>query len=73
MNTTCTEVNLDELLGPSLTEAQARVIYRYGEETVVLGFMLMARKLAALNPNMESGGIRGHIIGFLFSWAGHLS
>jgi transposase len=51
MNATCTEVNLDELLGPSLTETQARTIYRYGEETVVMGFMIMARKLGALSPS----------------------
>ncbi len=51
MSTTCTEVNLDDVLGPSLTEDQARTIYSYGEETVVMGFMIMARKLAALNPS----------------------
>jgi transposase len=44
-------VNLEELLGPSLTESQARTVYRHGEETVVLGFMVMARKLAALSPS----------------------
>ena len=51
MNATCTEVNFEELLGPSLTETQARTIYRYGEETVVMGFMIMARKLGALSPS----------------------
>ena len=51
MSTTCTEAGLDELLGPSLTEDQAREIYREGEEAVVLGFLIMARKLAALSPS----------------------
>ena len=54
MSTTCTEAGLDELLGPSLTEEQARELYRRGEEAVVLGFLIMARKLAALSPNKPS-------------------
>ena len=51
MNTLCTEAGLEEVLGPSLTEEQARGIYRRGEESVVLGFLIMAGKLAALSPN----------------------
>ena len=39
---------------PSLTEEQARRIYRRGEEAVVLGFLIMARKLAALSANKPS-------------------
>ena len=54
MSTTCTDVNLDEVLGPSLTEEQARRIYRHGEEAVVMGFLFMASKLAALSPNKPS-------------------
>ena len=50
MSTTCTEAGLDEFLGPSLTEEQAKELYRRGEEAVVLGFLIMARKLAALSP-----------------------
>jgi transposase len=54
MSTTCTAASLEELLGPSLTDEQARQIYRRGEEAVVLGFLIMARKLAALSPNKPS-------------------
>ena len=54
MSTTCTDVNLDEVLGPSLTEEQARRIYRHGEEAVVMGFLIMASKLAALSPSKPS-------------------
>jgi transposase len=43
-------MDLDEVLGPSLTEEQAREIYEQGVEMVVLALMMMARKLAALNP-----------------------
>jgi hypothetical protein len=40
---------LDDVLGPSLTEEQARMIYRQGEEAVVMAMMKMAAKLAALS------------------------
>jgi transposase len=40
---------LDEVLGPSLTEKQARMIYRQGEEAVVMAMMKMAAKLAVLS------------------------
>jgi transposase len=43
-------MNLDEVLGPSLTEEQAREIYHQGVEAVVLALLAMARKLAALSP-----------------------
>jgi transposase len=49
MSTTCTPLNLDEVLGPSLTEEQAREIYREGEEAVVMALMKMAAKLATLS------------------------
>jgi transposase len=39
-----------EILGASLTEEQAREIYRQGEESVVFALLTMARKLAALQP-----------------------
>jgi len=59
------EADLDELLGPSLTEEQARTIYRRGEEAVVLAFLIMARKLAALSankppPTAPSGMVPGY-------------
>ena len=41
-------MNLDEVLGSSLTEEQAREIYRQGEEAVVMALMTMAGKLGAL-------------------------
>jgi transposase len=50
MSTTCTDVDLDKVLGPSLTEEQAREIYSRGIEAVVLALLTMARKLGALNP-----------------------
>jgi transposase len=50
MSTASTTVNLDQVLGPSLTEEQAREIYRQGEEAVVMALMKMASRLAALNP-----------------------
>ena len=40
---------MDEVLGPSLTEEQAREIYRQGEEAVVMAMMKMAAKIAALS------------------------
>jgi len=43
-------MDLDEVLGPSLTEEQARESYDQGVETVVLALLSMARRLAALNP-----------------------
>jgi transposase len=43
-------MDLDKVLGPSLTEEQAREIYYQGVEAVVLALLSMARKLAALNP-----------------------
>lgn len=49
MSTICTDANLDEVLGPSLTEEQAREIYRQGEEAVVMAMMKMAAKIAALS------------------------
>lgn len=39
---------MEEVLGPSLTEEQAREIYRQGEEAVVMALMKMAAKMAAL-------------------------
>jgi transposase len=39
-----------EILGASLTEEQARDIYRQGEEAVVFALLTLARKLAALHP-----------------------
>ena len=41
---------LTEMIGPSLTEEQAREIFRQGEEAVVLALLTLARKLAALAP-----------------------
>lgn len=43
-------MDLDEVLGPSLTEEQAREIYDQGAETVVLALLIMARRLGALSP-----------------------
>jgi len=40
-------VILDEVLGPSLTEDQAREIYRQGEEAVVVALIKLATQLAA--------------------------
>jgi transposase len=51
MSAACpTTIDLDEVLGPSLTEEQAREIYEQGAETVVLALLMMAQRLAALNP-----------------------
>ena len=41
---------LTEILGASLTEEQAREIFRQGEEAVVFSLLTLARKLAALQP-----------------------
>ena len=41
------DVSLDEVLGPSLTEDQAREIYRLGEEAVVMALIKLATQLAA--------------------------
>lgn len=50
MSTTCTIGNVEDALGPSLTEEQARQIYHQGEETVVMALLKMASRLAALSP-----------------------
>jgi len=50
MTTTCTAAKFDEVLGPSLTEEQAREIYYQGIEAVVLALLTMARKMAKLSP-----------------------
>jgi transposase len=49
MDTTLARSKPTTVLGPALTEEQARKIYRQGEEAVVLALMTMARKLAALS------------------------
>jgi len=54
MNATCTIGNVEDVLGPSLTEEQAREIYRQGEETVVKALLNMASRLAALSPAKPS-------------------
>jgi len=41
---------LTEMLGASLTEEQAREIFRQGEETVVFALLTLARKLGELQP-----------------------
>jgi transposase len=41
---------LTEVVGPSLTEEQAREIFQQGEEAVVFSLLTLARKLAALQP-----------------------
>ena len=50
MSTTCTIGNVEDAIGPSLTEEQARQIYHQGEETVVMALLKMASRLAALSP-----------------------
>lgn len=50
MSTTCTIGNIEDAIGPSLTEEQARQIYHQGEETVVMALLKMASRLAALSP-----------------------
>jgi transposase len=46
----CNGAALAEVLGASLTEEQARGIFRQGEETVVFALLSLARKLAELQP-----------------------
>jgi hypothetical protein len=48
MDTTLACCDIPEMLGPSLTEEQAREIYYQGEEAVIMALMAMAQKLAAL-------------------------
>jgi transposase len=54
MIATSTTVNLDKVLGPSLTEEQARRIFRQGEEAVVMALVTMAARLAALQRPVPS-------------------
>ena len=48
MDTTLACCDIPDMLGPSLTEEQAREIYYQGEEAVIMALMAMAQKLAAL-------------------------
>jgi hypothetical protein len=49
MKTICTDVNWDSVLGPSLTEEQARRIYRQGEGAAVLAILKFAAKIEAMS------------------------
>jgi transposase len=49
MDATLARSKSSAVIGPTLTEEQARKIYRQGEEAVVLALMTMAKKLAALS------------------------
>jgi len=49
-----------EVLGASLTEEQAREIYRQGEESVVFALLTLARKLAGVRQKAASLAGGGH-------------
>ena len=60
------DAKLKVVLGPGLTERQAREIYSRGREAVVWALLTMAAKLAALSPNSPtpttpSGMVPGYL------------